>query len=303
MKRNPAPRSLDLVSLRLLLAAVEERNLARVASRENIAISAVSRRISNLEQRFGVLLLNRHNRGVEPTPAALMVIARIRSVFDLLDQIIFDLGEVREGSRGMVRIQAHATAAAGTLSDLLAAFLAGHPNIDASLEESTSLQILEAVRHGSCDLGLVSGTVDAGGLELIPWASDELVAVFPAGHPLTEEHTVAFTAMLEHPFIAMQRESALVALYRGNARALGRVLIERAHVTSFDIAAKLVANGLGVAILPARPAKAASKIHDIVLRPLSEPWAHRSLALCVTDLERSSAATRDLVAFLRKVPA
>lgn len=296
---NPNPASLDLTSLRLLLAVVEEGNLARAAARENIAISAVSRRIQNLEVRLGVTLLHRHDRGVEPTPAALLVIDRVRDVLDLLGQIVGDLGEIRDGSRGLIRIQAHTTAASGILPRLIARFLADHPNIDVSIDEATSIDILDAVRHGLCDLGLVSGTVEPAELELMPWAVDQLVAVLPPQHPLESRETLDLGAMLTYPFIAMHRDSALVALYRGHARALGKPLIERANVTSFDVAAKMVGEGLGVAILPAEAASAAAALYGAILRPLAEPWASRSLALCVRDPARSSGPTRALIEFLR----
>jgi len=296
MKVNPA--SLDLTTLRLLLAVIEEGNLARAATRENIAISAVSRRISNLEIRLGVTLLNRHDRGVEPTPAALLVVDRVRGVIGLLGQIVDDLDEVREGSRGLVRIQAHTTAAAGTLPGLLARFLANHPNIDVVVDEATSLAILDAIRHGLCDVGLVSGTVDPGELELISWGSDELVAALPADHPLATAQTISFDTLLAWPFVAMHRDSALNALYRGHARALGKPLIERAHVSSFDVALRMVGQGLGVAIMPREPSHGLAKLHDVVLRPLADEWTMRPLALCVRDLDTCSAATRALLSFL-----
>ena len=62
---------LDILTLRLLVVAGEEGNLARVSERENIAISAVSRRISDFEQRNGVQIFERHDRGVSLTYGAL----------------------------------------------------------------------------------------------------------------------------------------------------------------------------------------------------------------------------------------
>ena len=91
--RRPANllNGIDLVTLRILLAAQEERNLARVAERENIAISAVSRRIAEFEQRYGFTVFDRHDRGVTPTPDGAKLLARVLVVIgELLSRYRLD---------------------------------------------------------------------------------------------------------------------------------------------------------------------------------------------------------------------
>jgi len=54
----------DLVSLKLFIAVAECANVARAAEREHLAVSAVSKRISELESLAGTPLLQRYPRGV-----------------------------------------------------------------------------------------------------------------------------------------------------------------------------------------------------------------------------------------------
>jgi DNA-binding transcriptional LysR family regulator len=303
MEMSDQPLSLtglDLVSLRLLVAAVEEGNLARAAAREHIAISAVSRRIADLELRLGVKLLHRHDRGVRPTAAAQSMLGRIRGIFALLEQIVGDVSDIRSGAKGFVRMQAHMTAVAGSLHVRIARFLEGHPGIDVELDEATSAEILHAVRVGSCDLGLVSGTVEGGELCLIPWATDELVVVVPAGSPLLQFQRLHFLDLIDYPFIAMQRDSALLPLCRHHAAAVGKSLRERAHVTSFENARKMVQAGLGVSIIPAEAAYPFIGEGGIAVRPLAEAWALRTLMLCVRSLTQLTGATRLLMEHLAR---
>lgn len=295
--KNP-PGGIDLITLRLLIAACEEGNLARAAARENIAVSAVSRRISDLEAKFGVQLLHRHDRGIKATAAAELVLPRIRGLFDLLGQVSEDLRKVSNGERGLIRIQAHMTAAASSLPAQIAAFLERRPGIEVEFDEATSSSITYAVRVGLCDIGLVSGTVDGGDLELIPWAEDELVAVLPPDSDLRDHAKLQLEDMLDTPFIGMQRDSALLTMYRSQAAALGRTLHERAHVTSFESVRKMVGLGLGVAILPAIVVRPFASSDNIVVRPLAEAWARRALVLCVRNREQAPAATRLLIDFL-----
>jgi DNA-binding transcriptional LysR family regulator len=218
----------------------------------------------------------------------------------MLQGVVDDLMDVREGGRGLVQIQAHTTAVSGNLPKLLARFVAENPKIDITLDERSSTEIIAAVTHGVCDLGLVSGTVDPGELEVIPWKMDKLVAVLPAGNPLVGRTSVRLEEMLVYPFISMRNDSALLGLFRAQAHALGRHLIERAHVTAFDVAAKIVAEGLGVSILPAEIAGALVDQYGAAIRDLDEPWAKRQLIMCVRELSKRPGATRAIVSFLQK---
>jgi DNA-binding transcriptional LysR family regulator len=292
-----SPTRVDLLSLRLLIAAVDEGNLAAVAARENIALSGVSRRIMSLEQRWGIQLLHRHDRGVRPTAALETIISRLRGVFQLLDQIADDISAMAAGTRGLIRLNANITAMNGALIISVARFMAIHPSIEVELEEATSVDILHALRVGTCDVGVVSGTVETEGLSAEPWLEDELVAVLPRSNVLANEEVVRFAQLLDHPFIALQRSSALQALYRSQAATIGRTMDERAHVGSFSVVQKLVGLGLGVSILPSIAVHADSD-GDIIARPLDEVWSRRLLMIC-TPPDSVTNATKQFLHFLQ----
>ncbi len=67
---------IDLSALQMLVAAVEERSLAKAGEREHLVTSAASKRIAELERQIGTVLLVRHNRGVEPTPAGARAVSQ-----------------------------------------------------------------------------------------------------------------------------------------------------------------------------------------------------------------------------------
>lgn len=292
---------LDLVTLRVLVAAIEEGNLARAAERENISISGVSRRITELEQRWGVQLLHRHDRGVRPTAAASSILDRLRQVFALLDDVVDGIGEVGAGVRGVIRVRANMTAVAGDLASYIAQFSTTHPEVAVELDETTTLDIIHAVRVGLCDVGIISGTVETEGLHLIPWIEDELVAILPLGHALALKPSLRFEDFLDHPFISMQHDSALQMLYRARSAELGRELDVRAHVSSFEAARKLVAAGCGVAILPG-VAVPAENDRAVAIRTLDEAWARRQVMLCLRSAQLTTLL-RTFVDFLCGPPA
>lgn len=291
-------RNYDLVSLRLLLSAIDEGNLAKAAARENVSVSAVSRRISELEARIGVKLLRRHDRGVSPTELATANLSRLRNLFDLIDQIVEDFEETRAGNKGVIRVKAHLTAIIGPLPGSIAAFSIAFPGMDVIVDEANSSEIVHAVHVGSCDLGFISGTIDTGNLDVFSWHSDRLMVVTPEGHPLDSDAPIRFEQILDHPFVSMGAGSSLAALFQGQAAAQGRALHEIARVSTFEGVRELVSSGLGVSILPAAAVTREKANGGLAVRCLDESWAERPLVICSREREQLSAATRRFLDYL-----
>ena len=78
---------IDPTSLRLFIAGVREKSIAAAAERHHIAAAAVSRRLSDLEQTLGTVLLERTNRGVEPTPAGRSLVSLAQTALNELERI------------------------------------------------------------------------------------------------------------------------------------------------------------------------------------------------------------------------
>jgi len=253
-----------------------------------------------MEARLGTPLLRRHDRGVEPTAAGAVLIRHLGPLFDLLDRAFADVEAFAAGARGHVRLHANTSAVAGFLPEALAGFLAAHPGIEVSLEERFTADILHAVRTGGADLGLVSGTVRAPELQLLPWREDRLVAVLPAAHPLARgDAPLPLAELATEPFVGLSPAMALQQLYRREAEAIGLALRERVNVASFEGVRRMVEAGLGVAILPEISAAPYAASMAIAVRPLAEPWALRPLALCLRrGPEALPAAARLLAAHL-----
>src|SRR6516162_4478712 len=193
MARTPLHWSaigLDFVSLRVFKAAAEERSLAGAAEREQLALSAVSRRISYMEERLGAALLRRHDRGVEPTAAGEALLRHLGPLFDLTERAVTDVSAFASGGRGHVRLFANISSVTGFLPEALASFLRGHPDIEVSLDERITSDILHAIRTGAADIGLVSATVSAPDLQLAPWREDRLVAHAPSPPPRGAQSTL-----------------------------------------------------------------------------------------------------------------
>jgi DNA-binding transcriptional LysR family regulator len=118
--------------------------------------------------------------------------------------------------------------------------------------------VLEQVRTGQVDFGLVDGVAPAGALSSQHLADHELVAVLPPSRH--QPVTVTPGELAEQGFIGTPRGTALRELLDGQLEAAGEateVMVETAHVASV---VPLVLAGAGVAVLPeGMAAEAAAK--------------------------------------------
>src|SRR5713101_6156595 len=85
--QDRAMRHFDPISLRLFVAVCEERNIALAAEREAIVPSAISKRISAMEEQTGTQLLERGRRGVVMTPAGEALLRYARELLQTMDRM------------------------------------------------------------------------------------------------------------------------------------------------------------------------------------------------------------------------
>lgn len=279
----------DLTTLNLVLAIADTRSITRGAQREHLALAAASKRLSDLEARFGVPLFERRARGVEPTEAGRALVRHVRSLHASLHALESEVVEFSRGIKGHLRVAATAGAISECLPPDLAAFSQAHPQIRISLEDQTSAEIQAAVAEGRADVGIVlSPRVDAGldnRLQTWRYRHSTLVVMVPAGHALARRKTLRFADLLDHDIVGLHQGAAVHELMRAEAEGQGRTLKARLQVRGFDAIAQLVEAGLGVAVMPAAVAQRFAQVFRVKTAALNEDWAERDYLVAVRRQE------------------
>jgi len=289
----------DLRDLELFVAVADAGSIARAAERSHTVPSAVSKRISDLEERFGSTLMLRSAKGVELTAAGHALLARARVLLHQASQLDDEMRRHASGARGYVRVFANISAIVEFLPGALADFAQDHPDIHVHLEEHVSTAIASAVADNTADLGIVSELPAIDGLDTVPFRHDELALALRPDHPLARRKSVSFADTVEQPFIGLHAGSSLHRLLVRAAADLGVDLNWRIHVTSFDAVCAMVAAGLGVAVVPRAAAGAYIRSLALAAVPLTDPWAQRELFLCIRANAQLHSAARLLYEHLR----
>lgn len=271
----------DLRDLELFVAVADAGSIARAAERSHTVASAVSKRISDLEDNFGTALIARGAKGVELTAAGHALLVRARVLLHQAAQLDDEMRRHASGARGYVRVFANISAIVEFLPGSLASFAKDHPDIHVHLEEHVSSAIAAAVADNSADLGIVSELPVIEGLITVPFRNDELVLVLQPGHALAQRKSLAFAEIADQPFVGLHADSSLHRLLTRAAVEAGSPLNWRIHVTSFDAACAMVAAGLGISVVPRAATTAYIRSLSLASVSLSDAWAQRQLFLCV----------------------
>ncbi|XGU21035.1 LysR family transcriptional regulator [Rhodococcus sp. 3Y1] len=176
---------MELRHIRYALAVAEDRHFSRAASRLHVSQSALSAQIRDLEKELGVELFNRNSRNVGLTAAGEVFVARSREVLGAVSRLVSD---VSARSNEQVRLTVGTITSAGRVDvgRALADLTRRHPAINITARPYGSEVVIEGVRSGAIDVGIV-------GL-----AAGRLPKSFAAA-PLWSEPTAAFVAP-DHPF-------------------------------------------------------------------------------------------------------
>ncbi|MEL6667167.1 MAG: LysR family transcriptional regulator [Pseudomonadota bacterium] len=291
----------DFVTLRAFLMVADAENLRTASEQLNLSISAVSRRISDLEKGLGQQLFLRHSRGLEITEAGRLLVSRARDTFRSLRAIEDDMQRLATGTRGKVSICANGSALVNGLAKHIQSFLSQTDDIDIDLLELLTPEILSQVQRGIADIGFVSNTMRIPeGLRTLPYLHDRLVLVVPNSHPLEGRVSASFEDFLDWEMIGVQNASSLTRLVRKVVGAASPRFAYSYMASTNEVARTMVANNLGIAILPEKFVSPYLKLLPISMIPISGDWAARDISIVVRDDAALSGAPETFLNWLQR---
>jgi DNA-binding transcriptional LysR family regulator len=289
----------DPVSLRLFVAVCEERSLALAAEREAIVASAISKRLSALEDQVGVQLLIRDRRGVTLTPAGEALLRYARPLLQSMETMFAELSEFSRGVHGQVRIFASMSAVVEFLPEDIGAFVREYEGVKVSLDEKVSTEIVRGVEDGRADLGVCWDASDMRGLQVMPYRHDRLAVVVHPSHPLASRERLKFEETLDYEHIEIQSGSMVQLTQRREAMAANKAIRYRIQVTTFEAAFRFVAANLAVAVIPVEAAQPVEQALGLKVIPLTDGWTQRNFVIFMRDYNSLSVPARLLVDSLR----
>jgi LysR family transcriptional regulator, transcription activator of glutamate synthase operon len=292
---------MELRQLRYLVALADERSFTRAAAREHIAQPALSQQIRRLEEEAGLPLAQRTTRSVSITDAGELLVARARRILAELDAARAELDAVRGVQTGHVGVGVMHTMGPIDITMALAIFHKRHPEVELTVREQSSEELAGMLRDDEIDLAFLSVTerIESHGLELLQLLDEELVVILPSGHRLASRGTVRMSELSSEEFISFREGARLRELLVGAGREAGFEPKIKLESNESRRIRRLVAHGMGVAILPRSDIEAPGA--KIAVATLSRPALRRDITLAWRAGRRHPPAAHAFLALSREM--
>ena len=170
---------LTLGQLRTFLAVASTGSVRAAADQLVVTQPAVSSALAAVRKQVGVALVMRDGRGLRLTPAGEALAERARAALALLDEAVAAARGEADPDRGRLRLASVTTAGEHLAPPLLAAFLAGHPEVTVSLEVGNRRRVADLLAHHEVDLAI--GGRPPVGAETLAVRPNRLIVVAAPG--------------------------------------------------------------------------------------------------------------------------
>jgi DNA-binding transcriptional LysR family regulator len=242
-------RAVTLRQLRTFKTVADVTSFSLAAQRLKLSQPSVSYQVKELEEALGLPLLDRLGKRVQLTEAGTVLYSYARRMLDTLDEATVAIEEMRGVKRGRLRVGASTTVGIYLLPAALGAFKKLHPGLVISLEIGTRTRVTEQVLNNVLDLAVVGPASKDAELAIIPFLSDELVVVAPAGHPLAGQPGLTLKDLAREPFIMREASSGSRWSLEKEARRAGAKLVAAMELGSNGAIKHAVESGLGLAVI------------------------------------------------------
>jgi LysR family transcriptional regulator, nitrogen assimilation regulatory protein len=275
---------MNLRRLKYFVKIVDIGSLTQAADVLHIAQPALSQQLATLEGEVRQQLLVRTKRGVTPTEAGKVLYRHAQLILRQCDQAQVDMVAAGRGLSGAVSVGlAPGTAAATLALPLLRILRARHPGVLPYLNESYGSTLSELIMNGRMDLAvLYGGKVTVHGLSFLPLLREQLYLVGPKSLPAPPE-VVPLRALAEMDLYLPRPYNVVRRLVDEAFIAAGMEPRVVAEIESAGTLSAVIADGLGMSILPASMAREVVQAGSAWQSRIVEPVIEAPLALCQSD--------------------
>ncbi len=185
---------------------VELGSFTKAAKILNYSQSGISRMINDLEQEWGIVLLERNRAGLRLTSDGMNVLPYAKELADNYQTLQNQLAELSHLDTGLIRIGTFSSVATHWLPEAIKKFQIAYPKIDFELLLGDYDEVEQWILAGRVDFGF-SRLPATHNLEQRFLHADEQLVVLPKEHPFLAKEKIFLSDLQDQPFILLERES------------------------------------------------------------------------------------------------
>jgi LysR family nitrogen assimilation transcriptional regulator len=260
----------------------------------DVAQSAMSRQIQQLEADLDVQLLERTGHGVKLTAFGQILFRNAEAILQSMSATVDELDAARHNSKGSISIGAPPSFTTTYMADVIESFSQAHPAVRLCAMEASTGGVFTLLASGQVDIAIVLQTANTGRLVVKELMKEPLEVMAAPHHPIAEQKFVARAQLKELDLLlpaSLYGSRAILGEYFAGGDIPLRSQIE---VDSLPLMHQLLKRTPTCTILPPSACEAELEAGRLISRPLS-PALSRTLYIAHLRDHPSSRLMHDLI--------
>ncbi len=272
--------AVSLKAMRYFNTAVARGSIAQAADELNIAASAVSAAIDQVEDALTLTLVTRQrSRGIKANASGRLIAQKFERLLEDYQAILAEGAELKHSLGGVLRVGYYAPVAPAFLPGIFSSFIPQGSDTVLHLRECDNDAAQEGLLNGEFDVILFvsEGAKAAMAFDILVEAPP--YCVLPKAHPLARQRSISLAQIAKERLVVLDRPVA-AAYYHRLFADFGASITVAAYANSTEMVRGLVSAGHGCAVLNMQPLTDTSYAGaDLVSLPISDRLPHLTLSI------------------------
>lgn len=278
---------------------VRTSSMRAAADNLNVAPTAISRQIENLEDYFGTPLVERSSRGVTLTAAGQLLAERAGKTLRELGHVHQLIDDLKGLERGRATIYANGATVASLLAPALSQFSRRYPNLHFDVHITSARQAIDALVSSQADIAITLFAPKTSEVKILERREISYEVILPAGHALADKSGISLKDLATIPLALPEKTFAARQAFDALFAKAGIALDPTFTASSLELLKDLVLDGAAVTLLPPHSVGREIAAGQMVAVPLAgTEGVATTMELCVAPDRELSFAAAALTGFL-----
>lgn len=284
---------MELRQLRYFVAVAEREHISDAADALNVAQSAVSRQIANLEHELGTPLFERVGRNVKLTAIGRIFLEHSITALKAIDNAVKQVDEFLDPKKGVIKVGFPTSLASYVMPTVISAFKKQYPDVSFQLRQGSYRFLIEAVKNRELNLAFL-GPVPTDDKEIHSAVlfSEQISALLYESHPLANRKNITLNQLHHDDFVLFPSGYILNKVAMDACKNAGFTPKVTSVGEDLDALKGLVAAGIGITLLPE------SSLYDSAARmtvkmPITMPGIERTVGI-ISPAKRKLAPSEEV---------
>ncbi|MFT7387788.1 MAG: LysR family hydrogen peroxide-inducible transcriptional activator [Candidatus Endobugula sp.] len=277
---------MTLTELKYIVTLAQDQHFGRAAERCNVSQPTLSVAVKKLEEELGIALFERSKTRVQPTPMGEQVVVQAQTVLEQASKIKDIAASGKDQLGSPLKVGAIFTIGPYLFPQFIPQLQSIAPKMPLFVEEGFTATLRQQLRNGDLDVIIVALPFTEADVVTQALYEEPFVALLPAYHPLAKTDTLSADDFANENVLLLgeghcfrdQILQAIPSIKTHAADDSGNIRTATAG-SSLETMRHMVASGIGITVLPKSAAESNYAPDTLVIRPIAEVNAKRTVGL------------------------